>query len=100
MNRGFMEMKISITTIQVAALVCVMLCSCSLSADDNDFFESKIRPLLVQHCYECHSGKVGVVESGFDMDTRAGLLGGGDHGIAVVVGKPEESLLMLSLIHI
>ena len=97
MNRGFMEMKISITPIQVAALVCVMLCSCSLAADDNDFFESKIRPLLVQHCYECHSGKVGVVESGFDMDTRAGMLVGGDHGIAIVVGKPEESLLMKAL---
>jgi hypothetical protein len=99
MNRGFIEMKIAITTIQVVALFCVMLCSCSLSAadDDNDFFESKIRPLLVQHCYECHSGKAGVVESGFDMDTRAGLLGGGDRGIAVVVGKPEESPLLMAV---
>ena len=97
MNCGFVDMKKSTTTNHIAVLVCVILCSYSLSADDGiDFFEAKIRPLLVQHCYECHSGKTGVVESGFDMDTRTGMLAGGDRGIAVVAGKPEE----LSLIHI
>tara|TARA_B110000438_G_scaffold303189_1_gene363627 strand:+ start:1226 stop:3583 length:2358 start_codon:yes stop_codon:yes gene_type:complete len=98
MNCGLVEMKKSTTTNHIAVLVCVILGSCSLSADDgNDFFEAKIRPLLVQHCYECHSGKTGVVESGFDMDTRTGMLAGGDRGIAVVAGKPEESPLMMAI---
>ena len=77
-------MKKIITYVQVTVFICVMLCSWRLSADDINFFEAKIRPLLVQHCYECHSAQAGVVESGFDMDTRAGLLEGGDRGIAVV----------------
>jgi len=90
-------MKKIITYVQVTVFICVMLCSWRLSADDINFFEAKIRPLLVQHCYECHSAQAGVVESGFDMDTRAGLLEGGDRGIAVVVGKPTESTLMKAL---
>jgi len=97
-NCGVMEMKKSTIANRVAVLVCVILCNDSLLADDgHDFFESKIRPLLVRHCYECHSGKVGVVESGFDMDTRAGMLVGGDRGIAVIVGKPEESPLIKAI---
>ena len=52
--------------------------------DDFPFFETKIRPLMVEHCYECHSVKHGVVEANFNMDTRNGMLSGGDRGIATV----------------
>tara|TARA_B110000881_G_C18599653_1_gene534140 strand:+ start:707 stop:3064 length:2358 start_codon:yes stop_codon:yes gene_type:complete len=98
MNLSCSAMKKHIPKIQVAVLVWGVLCSRGLSADDGvQFFETKIRPLLVRYCYECHSGKKGVVESGFDMDTRVGLLAGGDRGIAVVVGKPEDSLLLRAL---
>ncbi|MBT4694073.1 MAG: DUF1553 domain-containing protein [Planctomycetaceae bacterium] len=91
-------MKTNKRTTQTTVWICVMVCSCSSFAGEGiDFFEAKIRPLLAQHCYECHSGKGGVVESGLDMDTRSGLLGGGDRGVAVVVGKPEESPLMKAL---
>ncbi len=77
MKCGFVDMQKSTTINRIAVFICVILCSCSLSADEGiDFFEAKIRPLLVQHCYECHSGKTGVVESGFDMDTRTGMLAG------------------------
>ena len=62
--------------------------------DEFTFFESKVRPLLVQHCYECHSGRHGIIEAGFNMDTRAGMLAGGDRGIAIVAGKPQSSLLV------
>lgn len=71
----------------------------SVSADDpaNDFFENKIRPLLVTHCYECHSADAKTVEGGLRLDSRAGWQTGGDSGPAIVPGKPEESLLVKAI---
>ncbi len=65
-----------------------------------DFFESKIRPMLVTHCYECHSaGAVAKkkLKGGLLLDSRDGLLTGGESGPAVVPGKPDESLLIEAL---
>lgn len=63
--------------------------------DEIAFFESKIRPLLVTHCYECHGGgSSGEPQAGIRVDFREGLLRGGDSGPAIVPGKPEESLLV------
>ncbi len=73
-----------------------MLLAISAVADDS-FFEAKIRPLLVEHCGECHSAKHGVVESEFNMDSRFTLLGGGDRGVAVIEGNPENSLLIKAI---
>lgn len=56
------------------------------------FFESKIRPLLVEHCNECHGGTK--TKGGLSLDTRAGWEKGGDSGAAIVPGKPDESLLI------
>jgi hypothetical protein len=57
------------------------------------FFEQKVRPLLIAKCYECHSsGKK--IEGGLRLDTRAGWTKGGDRGPAVARGKVEESLLI------
>src|SRR5262245_9777765 len=58
------------------------------------FFEAKIRPVLVDQCYSCHSTKAKILRGNLLLDTRDGLLKGGDSGPAVVVGKPEESLLI------
>jgi hypothetical protein len=68
----------------------------SLKAD-LDFFERKIRPVLVAHCYECHSEKSKIVQANLYLDTREGTLRGGDSGPAVVPGKSEESLLVEAL---
>ncbi|MBA4067371.1 MAG: hypothetical protein C0501_27410 [Isosphaera sp.] len=59
-----------------------------------EFFETKIRPVLVAQCYECHSEKSAKIKGGLLLDTRDGLLKGGDTGPAVVPGKPAESLLV------
>ncbi len=58
------------------------------------FFEGKVRPLLVKHCYECHSTEAGKAEGNLLLDSRPGLLEGGDSGPAVVLGDPRRSLLM------
>ena len=57
------------------------------------FFEQKIRPLLVTHCYECHSTEK-KVRGGLKLDSRAGWQAGGDSGEVIVPGKPQESALI------
>ncbi|MCA9224184.1 MAG: DUF1549 domain-containing protein, partial [Planctomycetales bacterium] len=59
-----------------------------------DFFESKIRPVLVRHCYECHSAEGGEVKGGLRLDTRDAIRRGGDSGPAVVPGDVDGSLLI------
>jgi mono/diheme cytochrome c family protein len=58
------------------------------------FFESKIRPILVAHCYECHSEKAQTAEGGLLLDRQTGWLQGGEQGKAVLPGEPEQSLLI------
>jgi hypothetical protein len=67
------------------------------SAEAIAFFEKKVRPVLVEHCQDCHSGDS--PESGLQVDSLAGLLTGGLRGPAVAPGKPEESLLVHALRH-
>jgi cytochrome c553 len=64
------------------------------AASDLAFFESKIRPLLVKHCYACHSSQADLVEGGLRLDSRPGWQKGGDLGQVIVAGKPDESRLM------
>jgi cytochrome c553 len=59
-----------------------------------DFFESRIRPLLAESCYGCHSARAKKLQANLRLDTREGVLGGGDNGPALVPGKPEESLIL------
>ena len=69
----------------------------ALAAPDSiqslDFFEKKIRPLLADHCYSCHSADT-KPSGGLRVDDRNGLLIGGDSGPAVIAGDPEKSLLL------
>ncbi|MFM1770127.1 MAG: hypothetical protein RJA22_2656 [Verrucomicrobiota bacterium] len=63
-------------------------------AADLEFFENKVRPVLVTHCYSCHSAEATKLKAGLRLDSRAGILQGGDTGPAVVPGKPDESRLI------
>lgn len=63
------------------------------------FFESRIRPVLVEHCYECHSSETSEPGGGLRLDTRAATLKGGNSGPAIVAGRPESSLLLLAIRH-
>ncbi|NBV24788.1 MAG: DUF1553 domain-containing protein, partial [Proteobacteria bacterium] len=66
----------------------------ALTPQQTDFFEKKIRPVLVKDCYKCHSAEAGRVKGGLRLDTRDGLLKGGDSGPAVVPGNPDASPLI------
>ena len=58
------------------------------------FFEENIKPVLTTQCYSCHSSNSKDVKGGLSVDTRQGILNGGDSGPSVVPGKIDESLLL------
>jgi hypothetical protein len=66
---------------------------------DLDFFEAKIRPVLIEHCYSCHAADAKIIRGGLLLDSRDGLLEGGDSGPALVQGEAEKSLLLSALKH-
>ncbi|NOX98398.1 MAG: DUF1549 domain-containing protein, partial [Verrucomicrobia bacterium] len=69
------------------------------SAESIAFFESNIRPTLVDHCYKCHSVESGKSKGGLLLDSRASALKGGDNGPAVVPGDMKKSLLLTAITH-
>lgn len=93
------------THIGLLLIALLLLGSRQLSADEPDaaaleFFEAKVRPLLVAHCYQCHSEdaeKAQNLEGGLRLDIRQGIRTGGQSGPAIVPGKPNESLLIHSV---
>ncbi|MBP87972.1 MAG: hypothetical protein CMJ64_14815 [Planctomycetaceae bacterium] len=64
-----------------------------------DFFEKKIRPVLVQKCYSCHAKNAKSIKGGLVLDTRDGIRRGGESGHAVVPGELESSLIMEAIRH-
>ncbi len=80
----------------VALETCCLLVSGNVLADDGpaalEFFEKDVRPLLVKHCYECHSASD--VDGGLNLDSKVGVANGGDSGVVVMAGAPDKSLLI------
>ncbi len=65
----------------------------------NAFFESKIRPVLVKHCYECHSVESGKSKGGLRLDSKQGIRAGGEIGPAIVPSDAAKSLLLTAIKH-
>ncbi len=64
------------------------------AAENSDFFENKVRPLLAQHCYRCHSGQAKKLRGGLRLDSREAMLAGGDSGPALTPRQPDKSRLI------
>lgn len=80
----------------LAAVFCVALnVSPIVHADEGvDFFESKIRPVLIEHCYKCHSHESNSFKGGLALDTRELMRQGGESGPGVVPGELDKSLIL------
>ncbi len=79
----------------IALLVCLTAALASETEPASlEFFEKEIRPLLVNHCYECHSAETATPFAGLRLDRRDDLIKGGVSGPAIVPGKPDESPLI------
>ena len=70
------------------------------TAEQLNFFEEKIRPVLADHCYKCHSARSKKLKAELYLDSREGLLKGGETGPVVVPGKPEASLLIRAVVYL
>lgn len=83
----------------ISALSAILLSGPALA--DITFFEQKIRPVLAEHCYSCHSAQAKKLKGNLYLDTKAGWQKGGDSGEpAIIPGKPEESLFIRSIQHL
>jgi hypothetical protein len=90
---------LSTSSLLTAALASTAQAAAPSDLAQLDFFEKKIRPVLAEQCYECHSASSKKVKGGLLLDTREGTLKGGDSGAAVVPGKPQKSLLLSTMKH-
>lgn len=92
-------MNIRLFVLSLLAAINV-LASANAADKDVEFFETKVRPVLVEHCYKCHSADSKELKGGLRLDLKAGWQAGGDSGEpAIVPGKPDESPLIRALRH-
>ncbi len=93
-----MTQMLSIVRLVLLASAFALRASAADSAAGHDFFENKIRPLLIEHCLKCHDGGASdKPKGGLALDTRAGWEKGGEHGPAIVPGQPDKSPLIRAL---
>ena len=72
----------------VPLILCFLLTPARAANPEAEFFESKIRPVLVAHCFSCHSSTLADAKGDLVLDTKAGLARGGFLGPEIVPGKP------------
>ncbi len=83
----------------LAFLLLLAVARLAIADDGVQFFEQHVRPILVDHCFKCHSDQF-EQKGGLVLDSRQGWLQGGEHGPALVPGKPDQSLVMQALKHL
>jgi len=103
-----MQLQATLFSVRASAVavLAVLLPFCPAGAGESpvsspgpSFFEQKIRPVLADHCYKCHSTKATKLKGGLALDSRERALKGGNTGPAIVPSKPEESLLLKAIRH-
>src|SRR5262245_23756702 len=83
-------------------MAAVLLCFLAIFAasavestpEQTEFFEKKVRPILVDRCHKCHSAQSEKLKGGLLLDSRAGVLKGGEDGPVITPGAPEQSKLI------
>ena len=97
MNRLLLTLAVGLTLFAAQSAL-----AAKPSAEGIAFFEKKIRPVVVQHCYKCHSAaaqKAKKLEGKLLLDTRDGVLKGGESGKIIVPGDPKKSVLVDAIKH-
>ena len=81
------------------ALACFgsQLLGAEISPQEVEFFETRVRPVLAEHCYLCHGAQAETTGSGLRLDRGDGLRKGGSRGPAILPGKPDDSLLIRAI---
>jgi mono/diheme cytochrome c family protein len=99
MNRAFVFSRLILPVLSGLSIPWVCGAAAPSASDKPDaagleYFEKNVRPVLIDNCYGCHSASAEKLKGGLYLDTRDGLLKGGDTGPAIVPGNPEKSLLI------
>src|SRR5260221_13897149 len=69
----------------------------ALTPEQSQFFEAKVRPILMQNCYKCHSLEAGKAKGQLVLDSREGWQKGGEHGPVIVPGDPAGSKVLIAV---
>ncbi|MFT6563099.1 MAG: hypothetical protein ACJAX6_001488, partial [Limisphaerales bacterium] len=72
-------------------------CAAQADAAGIAFFEKNIRPVLANNCYQCHSAEARNLKGELFLDSKQGMLNGGESGPVIVPGKPAESRLLQAI---
>lgn len=86
------------TTVAFTAVMMIAACSSSVAfaqETTETLFENQIRPVLLEKCFSCHGGNK--VSGSLTIDSREGLMTGGESGPSIVPGQPDESLLIKAI---
>src|SRR5258708_12823227 len=92
-NQSFL----SVVSIALALGFCSTARAQTPSSADSEFFEKKIRPVLVDQCYKCHSAAAKKLKGSLLLDSQEGMLKGGETGPALTPGKANQSLLIKAI---
>ena len=97
MNWILKILAFALTTAFLNAVVVAVSDEIPISPEQVEFFETRVRPVLIERCFECHSSDAAEVKAGLLVESRRALLVGGESGPAIVPGEPEKSLLIASI---
>ncbi len=98
---GPLRLRVSVVkTVFLLFLTGLSFARAELTANELEFFENKVRPILVNECYKCHSIEKGTSKGGLTLDSMQGMLKGGDRGEAILIpGNPDKSLMIEAIRH-
>ncbi len=100
-TRKPLNLAFSRWTIVLFAGCLFAICESSVGKETNDegiaYFETKVRPILVEHCYSCHSRESGEANGQLTLDSRPSMLMGGTRGKVIDVSSPGRSLLIRAI---
>ncbi len=94
-----MRTNTALTTMSVTLVLVVLLSRTTVAADDTglEFFEKRVRPLLITHCYECHSADAKKLGGELRLDDADSIRRGGETGAVIDVTTPDASLLLKAI---
>ncbi|HSI12516.1 MAG TPA: PSD1 and planctomycete cytochrome C domain-containing protein [Chthoniobacter sp.] len=95
-----MHRPLAITILALSSAPVFAAATAEPTKEQTEFFESKVRPILKENCYKCHSVEQGKAKGGLTMDTKAGLLKGGENGAVVVPGDIEKSSMVKAITYL
>lgn len=91
--------RVAILSLILLSLTVTSLVQAEKPTPGLELFENKIRPVLIEHCYECHSAATTDIKGGLRVDSREAIRSGGESGAAVVPHQTGQSLLLDALRH-